>query len=197
MSRKLLKKHRKKWIRNVDPFTAWQSSKLLLVGLSHHHVNTKDKHIKLTDKDGNLTAKPADQVEIQGKFSSKQICGRNSAFEPTAVNKLRSVPVNDSIADPITMDELKSALKKAKNRKAPGPNGIIIKQYKLMDDNNLTFILEILNNYVEDPDYDIPAWHDVSLKLLPKKGDLSLLKNYRPISLLNVLWKILSSIMVS
>ena len=50
---------------------------------------------------------------------------------------------------------------------------------------------------MEDPDYDIPAWHDVSLKLLPKKGDLSLPKNYRPISLLDVLSKILSSIMVS
>ena len=40
-----------------------------------------------------------------------------------------------------------------------------------MDNTNLTFILEILNNYVEDPEYDIPAWHNVSLKLLPKKGD--------------------------
>ena len=87
-----------------------------------------------------------------------------------AVNKLHSVPVNNSIADPITMDKLKSALKKAKYRKAPGPNGIIIKQYKLLDDSNLTFILDILNNYVEDPDYDIPAWHEVSLKLLPKRG---------------------------
>jgi hypothetical protein len=50
---------------------------------------------------------------------------------------------------------------------------------------------------VDNPEYDIPTWHNVSLKLLPKKGDLSLLKNYRPISLLNVLSKILSSIMVS
>ena len=61
------------------------------------------------------------------------------------------------------------------NRKAPGPNGIIIEQYKLMDDANLTFILEILNNYVEEPEYDIP---DYSLKLLPKRGDLSLQKHY-------------------
>ena len=83
------------------------------------------------------------------------------------------------------------------NRKAPGPNGIIIEQYKLMDDANLTFILEILNNYVEEPEYEIPAWHDISLKLLPKRGDLSLQKHYRLISLLDVLSKILSSIMVS
>jgi hypothetical protein len=36
--------------------------------------------------------------------------------------------------------------------KAPGPNGIIIEQYKLLNDENLTFILEILNNYVDDPE---------------------------------------------
>jgi hypothetical protein len=57
-------------------------------------------------------------------------------------------------------------VKKAKNRKAPGPNDIIIKQYKLLDNANLTFILKIINNYVEDPEYDIPGWHNVSLKLL-------------------------------
>ena len=151
----------------------------------------------MKDDNGNLTAKPADQVQIQGEFFSKQIFGRNSTFDPTAINKLQTIPVNTAISDPITLDELKSALKKAKNRKAPGPNGIIIKQYKLLDDETLTFILEIINNYVDDPEYDIPAWHDISLKLLPKKGDLSLLKNYRPISLLDVLSKILSSIMVS
>ena len=66
-----------------------------------------------------------------------------------------------------------------------------------MDDSNLTFILEMFNNYVEDPDYDIPAWHYVSLKLLPKKGELSLPKNYRLISRHDVLLKLLSSIMGS
>jgi hypothetical protein len=85
----------------------------------------------------------------------------------------------------------KSALKKAKNRKAPGSNGIIIEQYKLLNDENLTFtILEILNNYLNLQEYDIEdCWHKVTLELLPKKGDLSLLKNYRPISLLDVLSK--------
>ena len=162
----------------MDPFTAWQSSKLLLAGLSHHHVNTKDKYIQLKDKNSKLTAKPADQVQIQGEFFSNQIFGRNSSFEPAAINKLQTIPVNTAIANPITMvDELKTALKKAKNRKAPGPNGIIIEQYKLLHDENLSFILEIIDNYVDDPEYNIPAWHDVSLKLLPKKGDLSLPKN--------------------
>jgi hypothetical protein len=56
---------------NVDPYTAWQSSKLLQTDLSHHHIDNTHKYIKLRDKDGNLTAKPADQVQIQGEFFSK------------------------------------------------------------------------------------------------------------------------------
>ena len=106
---------------DVDPFTAWQSSKLLLADLSHHHVNTKkDKYIQLKDKNSKLTAKPADQVQIQGEFFSNQIFGRNSSFKPAAINKLKTIPVNTAIAAPITLDELKTALKKAKNRKALG-----------------------------------------------------------------------------
>jgi hypothetical protein len=92
-------------------------------------------------------------------------------------------PWYNFIANPITLDELKRVLKKAKNRKAPGPNGIIIEHYKLLDDENLTFILEILNNYVYLQDYNIEDWHNVTLKL-PPKGGLSLPKNYCPISLL-------------
>ena len=61
-------------------------------------------------------------------------------------------------------------VKKAKNRKAPELNDIIIKQYKLLDNENLTFILEIINNYVNGPGYDIPEWHNITLKLLPKRG---------------------------
>ena len=37
-------------------------------------------------------------------------------------------------------------------------------------------------------------WHHVALSLLPKKGDLKLPKNYRPISLIDVLCKLLSSV---
>lgn len=119
-------------------------------------------------------------------------------MEPGTFSKLKTIPTNITIiADPITLDKLINALHQAKNRKAPGLNRIIIEQYKLLDNENLPFILEIINNYVDDPGYDIPEWHNIILKLLPKKGDLSLPKNDHQISLLDVLSKILSLIMVS
>jgi hypothetical protein len=71
---------------NVDPFTAWLSSKLLQASLSHHCIANTNKYIKLRDKNGNLTAKPADQVQIQIEFFRKQIFGQNAPFEPDTVN---------------------------------------------------------------------------------------------------------------
>ncbi len=41
------------------------------------------------------------------------------------------------------------------------------------------------------------SWHEIRVRLLPKKGDLSLLKNWRPISLINCDAKIFTRIMHS
>ena len=51
--------------------------------------------------------------------------------------------------------------------------------------------------YRDDPQFDSKDWHNVALTLLPKKGDLSLPKNRRPISLIDVLCKLLSSVFAS
>ena len=44
---------------------------------------------------------------------------------------------------------------------------VINKSFQLLDDENLEHVLEILNQYSTNPDYDIPDWHNVTLKLLP------------------------------
>ena len=76
---------------DVDAHAAWQASLQLQAGLSGHHIDTKNKYIKLRDKEGNLTANPAEQVQIQGDFFSKQIfsnwCGFLRLFvaEPQSI----------------------------------------------------------------------------------------------------------------
>ena len=70
--------------------------------------------------------------------------------------KKSMLELNTSIADPISLEELKDSLKIAKNRMSPGSNGIPIELYKHLDNENLTKVLNILNCYVQDPNYDIP-----------------------------------------
>jgi hypothetical protein len=86
-------------------------------------------------------------VKIQSDFFGKEIFRRNAPFDNEAVENLRQIDTNISIANPISLDELKFALKRAKNRKSPGSDGIPIEMYKLLDDENLISVLDILNKY--------------------------------------------------
>ena len=76
----------------------------------------------------------------------------------------------------ISLTELSSALFKMKNNKSPGQDGICVEFYEIgLDDRRLTH-----SQYL------------AIIKLLYKKGDRHNVKNSRPISLLNVDFKILS-----
>ena len=119
---------------------------------------------------------------------------RESPYEKKAVEELTQKPINTSLDDPLTLAEVRECLNKAQSRKAPGSNGIRIEQYKLLDDENLSTVVAAMQAYRDDPKFDSKDWHNVALTLLPKKGDLKLPKNHRPISLIDVLCKLLSSV---
>ncbi|MCP4744862.1 MAG: hypothetical protein GY874_01800, partial [Desulfobacteraceae bacterium] len=65
--KKAIKNAKENWMKEeiskllnikVDPLTAWQASKRIQSGLSHHHTDSKDKYTKLKRKDGTLTDNP-------------------------------------------------------------------------------------------------------------------------------------------
>ena len=114
---------------------------------------------------------------------------------------LKFIPKNISCEDhtkkldrSITLDEIKEAILSLANDKALGPHGIPIEFYK----HNIGWIgLELLELYEN-------AYHLVSLgadinegviKLLPKRGDKSEVKNWRPMTLLNLSYKIIAKIL--
>jgi hypothetical protein len=63
-----------------------------------------------------------------------------------------------------------------------------------MNESNCRFFFCALGRYWIDPKVDPDEFHVALLKLLAKKGDLSLPKNWRPICLLDLMVKITSSI---
>ena len=65
---------------------------------------------------------PEEQVKIQSDFFGKEIFGRNTPYDEAAVEDLRQIETDFSIADPISLTELKATLIKAKNRKSPRTN---------------------------------------------------------------------------
>lgn len=86
-------------------------------------------------------------------------------------------------------DELKNEISRMKNRKSTGTDGIPIDLLKSCDDEFLGKILEIFNNILESE--IIPEeWMNTHTILIHKKGKICDLNNYRPITLVNHLYKL-------
>ena len=88
-------------------------------------------------------------------------------------------------------------MKKIKNHRAAGINNIPADLYKILLDNEevLQLLLHLMNQCWKQR--KIPAsWHKASVVTLFKKGDSELCKNYRPISLLQVMYKLFASIIL-
>lgn len=94
----------------------------------------------------------------------------------------------------ISKDEIGQSLKKMKNNKSPGPDGILTEFYKLYWEDLGQDLLEVFENSFYTG--RLPkSQYLAMIRLLFKKGERENLKNWRPISLLNSDGKILSKLL--
>ncbi len=115
-----------------------------------------------------------------------------SIFDESGM-KVLSNEQRDKIEGPITYDELKNALKKGKNGKSPGSDGFGYEFYKVFFKDLSWFLLRSLNYAYDHGKLSMTQKYGI-ITLLPK-GDKprQFLKNWRPISLLNISYKLASS----
>jgi len=109
------------------------------------------------------------------------------------VNEKRRIILNvDSEEIPeIDRSELRAALRKMKNRKAPGEDRVMSEMLKMGGEPLEEALLILLNKCLREQ--QIPtAWKNAEVILLFKKG--ASVENYRPISLLSTFYKLLTRI---
>ena len=97
---------------------------------------------------------------------------------------------------PFSLQELHLTLKRCKVNKQPGPDQVIVELYRWLSPSNRQFLLDILNHWWAGG--LVP--HDIlTARVVPiyKKGDIDNPSNYRPISLLNSIYKIYASLILS
>uniref|UniRef100_A0A670JZL5 Reverse transcriptase domain-containing protein n=1 Tax=Podarcis muralis TaxID=64176 RepID=A0A670JZL5_PODMU len=99
--------------------------------------------------------------------------------------------------EPITVEEVRDAIKKMKPGKAPGPDGLSQKYYKTLEEHLAPVLCNVINNILQGG--EIPdSWREAYITVIPKAdSDILEIKNYRPISLLNNDYKIFAGIMAS
>uniref|UniRef100_A0AAV2MGX3 Reverse transcriptase domain-containing protein n=1 Tax=Knipowitschia caucasica TaxID=637954 RepID=A0AAV2MGX3_KNICA len=103
---------------------------------------------------------------------------------------------NKKLEAPLTLAELGSAVGSLKPGRVPGIDGLSADFYKAFWDVLGPDLLEVFTYSLESSRLPLSCRRAV-LTLLPKKGDLQLLKNWRPVSLLCMDYKILSKVLAS
>lgn len=102
----------------------------------------------------------------------------------------------DHLCRPFSAEEVKSALDSIGDLKAPGPDGMPSIFYKNCWDlvgNKVT--AEVLNVLAGG---DIPdGWNDTVIALIPKVQNPEQVKDLRPISLCNVLYKVVAKVLAN
>jgi hypothetical protein len=126
------------------------------------------------------------QLNLKRKLEQFMRIESKSLHHTTMNNKLRESLKHNM---PITLEEIQVILKtKFKPNKAPGPDSLPAECFKHSDPILLKLLL-ILYNGCFSLAFTPSTWQHTSTKLLHKGGDHNIIKNYRPITLLNVLFK--------
>jgi exonuclease III/ribonuclease HI len=95
----------------------------------------------------------------------------------------------------ITVSELKEVLKRMGNRKATGPDRLPAEAFKLMPDVALEEICRLFNVLLK-VEYTPMSWKDSWIfTILKPREDPMLLNSYRPITLLNVFYKLFANVL--
>lgn len=111
----------------------------------------------------------------------------------------RSLPreANDKLNSMVEEEELKKIIQGSSKKKAPGPDGLTYEFYELHFDELKDDLLKLYNGVI---DGSVPLQENFSsgiITLIPKTGNKADISNYRPISLLNTDYKILTKILAA
>ena len=152
---------------------------------------------KLKREDGSIASTKAEVMEEIERFYGQLYASvakpaGSAATDPRA--KLTRHFTED--IPEISLYEIKMALNQLKNNKAPGDDGITSELLKAGGTPVLKVLQKLFNTVLLEG-ITPEAWNRSVVVLFFKKGDNTLLKNYRPISLLSHVYKLFSRVITN
>ncbi|XP_049267523.1 probable RNA-directed DNA polymerase from transposon BS [Rhipicephalus sanguineus] len=145
----------------------------------------KNQMYALRDKDGKVTTNMDRIVEVAEEFYRDLYSSRDSQDDNV---RSSNIPEESDIP-PVLTGEVKKALKGMQRGKAAGEDQITS---DLLKDGGEIMLEKLATLYTKCLSTGrIPeSWRNANIILIHKKGDVKDLKNYRPISLLSVVYKV-------
>jgi hypothetical protein len=184
-----MQRSRANWLQQGDRNTAFfhqfataRRKKNMIKKLKHNNIWVE----------GNAALKPIVKDYFSNLFSSEV-----QDVNPELLDKIQpkvTEIMNESLVAPFSADDVKKAAFSIGDLKAPGPDGlhaIFYKRFWSICGAEITSeILQALNTGVI-PD----GWNDTTVVLIPKVDNPELITQFRPISLCNVIYKIISKML--
>jgi hypothetical protein len=154
---------------------------------------TAPRNLRREDGSG-LAESPEENAGIFARAFGK-LYGRTPAFSGRALDDVEQQRVQEMLGEVPEVEEVHEAVKKL-NLSGPGASGVHATAMKALmaDEGTTNLVVQYVREFWRTG--TVPEeWEVGELKILPKKGDLSLPKNYRGIMLLEVSYKVVANIM--
>ncbi|GFT39219.1 c2H2-type domain-containing protein, partial [Nephila pilipes] len=134
----------------------------------------------------NLTNPSSSTCQIKKEFITDHFSKTWASPESEYSFPAKSPPTLPPVIDLLSPEQIISCLQSCENS-APGPDRLSYQHWKTVDPR--CFIISKVFNICLKLKNIPSAWKTSNCILIPKKGDLSLLENWRPISLSNSIYK--------
>ena len=189
----LIIRSRARWIEYGE-----KSSQYFCTLEKRNYINKNIK--KIIDNNGTVITNLKCILEKISDFYKNLYRSRDDVIEDVNLSTLidRNIyKLRDSEAEhlegKITDDELLKALKHMKNDKSPGTDGLTVEFYKFFWKDIGTFLRRSLNYSFDKGELSVTQKQGI-VSIIPKaRKPREFLKNWRPITLLNISYKLLSS----
>jgi len=180
------------WLKDGDRNTALFQAKA--------RERAKRNKISVLKRDDGSLATSQDELEsVATEFYKNLFTAQNELSPETIfehVPRKVTAEMNERLTRPFSADEVERALYMMKGSKAPGPDGFTAGFYQLHWDvlgADITYaVLDFLNGGAL-PD----EMNQTTLVLIPKTRNPQEMKEYRPISLCNVIYKLCSKVLAN
>lgn len=137
----------------------------------------------------------ADSLQLQCRTNLEDADDDHMDLVERQVRKIaRTIPADDDRIEPATHPEIQSVISALKIKKAPGPDGISNKMLKKLPDSATEFLTAMCNEVLRLRHFP-RRWKTANVIFIHKPGKEKIFpQNYRPISLLSNIGKIVEKI---
>jgi hypothetical protein len=174
--------------RNTPFYHAWAS-----------HRRKVNRIVKIRDEDGREWKKQPEIGTAFVRFFQQLFSANDNTDVPTCVNGLEqrvTKDMNATLLREFTSSEVEAALNQMHPLKSPGPDGFSACFYQRAWNTVKVEVCQTVLGYLNHGLFDA-AINATHIALIPKIKNPSKVSDYRPISLCNVLYKLISKVLAN